>query len=103
MKKVMNINDIREGEAKGVEVDGISILIVRYNGKVFAFEDRCSHQEMPISENYEIEGGKLICMWHGAEFDIETGKNISLPAPAPLRKFEVSVDENGDIYVKFEK
>ncbi len=100
MKRVMNISEIREGEAKGVEVEGLPLLIVKYNGKVFVFEDRCSHQDMPISENYEIEGMKLICMWHGAEFELETGKNISLPAPAPLKKFETVIDEKGDIYVK---
>jgi nitrite reductase/ring-hydroxylating ferredoxin subunit len=57
---------------------------------------------MPISENYDLEGGKLICMWHGAEFDLETGKNLSMPAPAPIKKFETEIN-NGEIFVIIEE
>lgn len=104
MKKVRvcNINDIRDGEARGFEIDDTPILIVKQNGKVYAFEDVCSHQHMPISENYDLEEGKLICMWHGAEFELETGKNLSLPAPAPIKKFDVEIDENGNIMIIIE-
>lgn len=102
MKKVANTKDIGEGEAKGFVVDGFPVLIVKKDGKIYAFEDRCSHQDMPISENYEIEGQKIICMWHGAEFSLETGENLSLPAPAPIKKLNVRVDENGDIFVEID-
>lgn len=100
--RVANESEIKEGEAKGFVVEGFPVLVVKKDGKIYAFEDRCSHQDMPISENYEIEGKKIICMWHGAEFDLETGKNLSMPAPEPIRKLEVKVEENGDIFVKIE-
>ncbi len=100
--KVGRVEDVQENQAVGVEVEGISILIVKKDGKIYVFEDRCSHQEMPISENYDLEGGKLICMWHGAEFDLETGKNLSMPAPAPIKKFETEIN-NGEIFVIIEE
>jgi nitrite reductase/ring-hydroxylating ferredoxin subunit len=101
--KVGRVEDVQENHAVGVEVEGISLLIVKKDGKIYVFEDRCSHQEMPISENYDLEGGKLICMWHGAEFDLETGKNLSMPAPAPIKKFETEINNNGEIFVIIEE
>jgi nitrite reductase/ring-hydroxylating ferredoxin subunit len=41
-------------------------------------------------------------MWHGAEFDLETGKNLSMPAPAPIKKFKTEISEDGDIFVILE-
>jgi nitrite reductase/ring-hydroxylating ferredoxin subunit len=100
--KVANEKDVPENQAIGIEVEGISFLVVKKDGKIYVFEDRCSHQEMPISENYELEGGKIICMWHGAEFDLETGKNLSMPAPSPIKKFKTEISEDGDIFVILE-
>lgn len=99
-KLLFNINDIPDNSVKGISVDGEDYLVIKLNGKVYVYEDRCSHQDMPISENYELEGEKIICMWHGAEFDIKTGKNLSMPAPAPLRKIPIQIDENGNVFLE---
>ncbi len=100
MKKVLNIYEMKDGEVKGVEVDGFPVLLIKYKGRIYAYEDRCSHQDMPISENYEVEGERITCMWHGAEFDIFSGKNLSMPAPSPIKKLNVYVDSNGDVFVE---
>lgn len=98
-KFLLNVKDIQDNSAKGVSVDGEYYLIIKLGGKIYVYEDRCSHQDMPISENYEIEGEKIICMWHGAEFDIKTGKNLSMPAPAPIKKMPIEIDENGNVFL----
>jgi 3-phenylpropionate/trans-cinnamate dioxygenase ferredoxin subunit len=40
-----------------------------------------------------IHGGATIeCAWHGARFDMATGKAIRLPAIKPLKTYEVTID-----------
>lgn len=96
---LLNINDIQNRTAKGLTVDGKDYIVIKFDDKIYVYEDRCPHQDMQISENYEIEGRKIVCMWHGAEFDIETGTNLSMPAPAPLKKIHTMVDESGNVFV----
>lgn len=96
---LINSEDIPDNSAKGITKEGENYLVIKLGGKIYVYEDRCSHQDMPISENYEIDGEKIICNWHGAEFDIKTGKNLSMPAPAPIKKLIVEIDENGNVFV----
>ncbi len=100
MNKVFLLNekDIPENSARGISRGVENYLVIKLGGKIYVYEDRCSHQDMPISENYEIDGEKITCGWHGAEFDIKTGKNLSMPAPAPIKKISIEIDENGNIF-----
>ena len=40
----------------------------------------------------EVTGHEIQCPIHGARFDLKTGRNLSLPAVRPIRRYEVRVD-----------
>ena len=98
--KVTSVDDIKEDGIYPFVVGDFQIIIIRVGSDFFAFEDRCSHQDMPLSEGGEIDRDKYIltCGWHGATFSLRTGNNLSLPAFEPIRKFELKI-EDGLIYV----
>ncbi len=48
-----------------------------------------------------LEGKTLTCTYHGAQFNVETGKALCLPAVDGVETFEVKVEDD-DIYVLIE-
>ncbi len=74
------------------------ILLVRNGKKVYAIGYLCSHMEQGL-EGGGVEEGSWVCPHHGARFDLETGKALSMPAVDPIPTYEVKV-ENDTVYVK---
>jgi 3-phenylpropionate/trans-cinnamate dioxygenase ferredoxin subunit len=76
------------------------IALFRIGDEVFAVGDRCSHAEASLAEgevfDYEVE-----CPRHGSEFDLRTGKPLSLPATKPVPTYEVVV-EGGIAFLNWE-
>ena len=77
------------------------IAMFRIGDEVFALSDRCSHAEASLAEgevfDYEVE-----CPRHGSEFDLRTGKPLSLPATKPVPTYEVVI-EDGVVYLMWEE
>jgi 3-phenylpropionate/trans-cinnamate dioxygenase ferredoxin subunit len=70
------------------EVDGYRVRVAQVNGRLYAFEDRCTHDDSPF-EDAPIEDCEIICPRHGARFSLQSGEALSPPAYEPLRIFEV--------------
>jgi toluene monooxygenase system ferredoxin subunit len=63
------------------------VLLVNVDGRISAFEDRCAHLAVPLSEG-KLEGGVLVCRAHEWRYDALTGESIN-PRGARLRPFPV--------------
>ena len=74
------------------DVDGYRVRVAKVNGKLYAFEDRCTHDDSPF-DDAPIEDSEIICPRHGARFCLRTGAALSPPAYEPLRIFEVRENE----------
>jgi 3-phenylpropionate/trans-cinnamate dioxygenase ferredoxin component len=85
--------DLPERGVLGVEVAGERIVLVTTgDGAVYALKDRCSHADFPLSDGQVLDGGRLECQYHGAKFDVATGRAVALPAIRPVKTYEVRVD-----------
>ena len=80
------------------ELEGYRVRVARVSGTLYAFEDRCTHDDSPF-DDAPIEDCEIICPRHGARFSLQTGEVLSPPAYEPLRIFEVRED-NGRIQVR---
>jgi 3-phenylpropionate/trans-cinnamate dioxygenase ferredoxin subunit len=89
--------DCPVGTLKGVRADGIPVVLANVGGSVCAVHDECSHEAYPLSDG-ELEGGDIVCIYHGARFDACSGARKSLPAIRPVKAYPVEV-RDGDIYV----
>ncbi len=98
--RVAAVSDLPPNKLLGVELDGHRVCLANADGRIYAFRDNCSHQDFPLSAG-EMDDGTVECAWHGAKFDMESGRALSLPAIRPIETYPVKVEEN-DIFVELE-
>lgn len=100
--RICALEDIKPGKSIRVKVGDNAIAIVRTPaGEVKALDDKCSHGEISLSEGF-IDNETIECWAHGAKFDLNTGKPLSLPAYEPVATYEVLID-NGEIFLEIEE
>jgi NADPH-dependent 2,4-dienoyl-CoA reductase/sulfur reductase-like enzyme/nitrite reductase/ring-hydroxylating ferredoxin subunit len=95
--KVAEDKQLPEGKPLVVEHEGKEVMIVRTGGRIYAVGHECTHYGGPLSEG-GISGGCVICPWHQAAFDLESGEMVRPPALNNLPRYPVKVEE-GDVYL----
>ncbi|MBA3330299.1 MAG: Rieske 2Fe-2S domain-containing protein [Actinobacteria bacterium] len=77
-----------------VHAGQVSVGVYNIGGKLYALEDRCSHDDGPLAEgDWEPDEGVVVCPRHGARFDIRSGRALTLPAFQPVDTFPVRVED----------
>ena len=88
---VARVSEIPIGRGLCVQVDGIDVGLFRAEGRIYAMENRCPHQGIPLSEG-SLEGAVITCRAHGWDFDVRTGHRPTDPDGFPIPCFPVEVD-----------
>jgi 3-phenylpropionate/trans-cinnamate dioxygenase ferredoxin component len=96
--KIAVTSDLPSGQATAFEVEGQRLAVFNVGGIYYAIEDTCPHAGGPLSEG-SVEGCKVTCPWHGADFDLKTGAVLGPPAFEGVKTFKVVV-EGDDIKVE---
>jgi len=91
--KVAEIDDLDDGELMLVEVDDEPVCLAKVDGAVYAFTDNCTHISGPLNEG-ELDGEVLTCPWHGAQFNVRTGKVLRGPARQDIQTYPIRVEGN---------
>jgi 3-phenylpropionate/trans-cinnamate dioxygenase ferredoxin component len=85
-------SDVSIGERLFVEIDGLAIVVFNIAGQLFAIGDVCTHDNGPLGDGL-LDGNTVVCPRHGAEFDIRTGKALTLPAVVDIPAYPIRVVE----------
>jgi len=85
--EVAKVNEIPDGKMKHVEVDGKEVLVANIGGKFCAISDRCGHMNALLSMG-NLTGNTVTCPFHGAKFDVITGKKLTEPILTPSQGME---------------
>lgn len=93
-------DELPDGERIVTEIGELWVVVFNVNGRLYAVEDRCTHDDGPLAEG-ELDGAKVECPRHGAIFDLETGKP-TFPAIKPTPRFAVKV-EGDEVLVDIEQ
>ena len=96
--KVADLSECPPGQLLEVEAERERIVLANIDGDLYALQDRCSHQDLPLSDG-ELDGDRLECLYHGARFDVCTGKAVGLPAIKPVGTYPVEL-RGEEIYVQ---
>lgn len=104
-------SDITVGQLAKYKVDGESVVIYHLEDGFYATQKSCPHTFGPLDRGKIIEGSKIQCPLHRAEFDIKSGQAIKWANFPPgiqllnalrkqkcLKTFPVKV-ENGQVSV----
>jgi 3-phenylpropionate/trans-cinnamate dioxygenase ferredoxin component len=96
---VCRLDELPEAMALPFEIDGVVVAVVRIGASVYAIEDRCSHQDVPLSEgSVDVFECSIECIKHGSMFDLRTGDPLCLPATRPVPVYKTTV-RDGDVVV----
>jgi 3-phenylpropionate/trans-cinnamate dioxygenase ferredoxin subunit len=99
---VAGIDELLEGKAIRVVVDGATVLMARAGNEVFAIGNQCTHQGAGLDRGViKIAGSvrTVTCPAHGSTFNLETGKVMRPPATKPVPVYDVKV-EDGRVLVR---
>jgi 3-phenylpropionate/trans-cinnamate dioxygenase ferredoxin subunit len=96
---VCPVEELPPGTVKIVSAGPLAVGVYNCGGEYFALEDRCSHDDGPLCEgDWDTEDCTVVCPRHGSNFDLRTGRPLTLPAVVPVDTFPVRV-VNGMIKV----
>jgi len=62
--------DLAPGEVRGVG----RYAVGNADGELFAVTRRCRHLGADLAEGSIDDDGCLVCPWHGAKYDVKTGR-----------------------------
>jgi len=85
------------GEAKEFACGDKMICIANVDGTLSAMDNVCLHRGGPLGQGM-VDGGKVICPWHGWEYDPRTGEASHNPT-AKVAVYPVKV-EGDDVMVE---
>jgi nitrite reductase (NADH) small subunit len=84
-----------EGEAKEFPLGDKVICVANVNGTISAMDNVCLHRGGPLGQGV-IEGDKVVCPWHGLQWDRKPGQAGHNPG-----KSSVSLKvEAGDVMIE---
>jgi nitrite reductase/ring-hydroxylating ferredoxin subunit len=118
MKYACELDELKEKEPMVVDLDGKEIGLILWKGAVHAYENFCPHMGGPVclggvyarvkgqldddrrmvKEYVDENELRLVCPWHGFEFDLATGEHLP-GSRFHLRKYEAEI-RNGQVYVR---
>src|ERR1700733_8878585 len=85
-----------ENQAKEFPCGDRVLCIANVNGTITAMDNVCLHRGGPLGQG-DIEGGKVVCPWHGWQWDPRTGAAVN-NSNAKIRVYPVKI-ENGDLMI----
>ncbi|MDT8324676.1 MAG: Rieske (2Fe-2S) protein [Bacteroidota bacterium] len=95
--KVADYSGLRDGVGVSVRVRDMEVALFRRGGAVYAFENLCPHQHIPVLSEGELDGVILTCPMHGWRFDVTDGRCVH--ASGRLRTFPVH-REGEDVFIE---
>ncbi len=97
---VAKLSDIPDPGKRTFEVDDRLVVLIRAGEQVFCLEDLCTHDGGPLSDgSLNTDDMSIACPRHGAKFDIQSGRHMTMPATEPTILHEAKV-QGDDIFVK---
>ncbi|MFZ5697666.1 MAG: Rieske (2Fe-2S) protein [Pseudomonadota bacterium] len=109
---VCKASDLPVGSHKEFAVNGETVLVFHLDDGFYATQNRCTHLFMSLKKGKLIDGCKIQCPFHRAQFDVRTGAvacwanfppgvqmlNV-VRGEKPLKTFATSV-VNGEVFVE---
>ena len=81
--RLVAVDDLGDSHVTVVEETPHGTIAVGISaGKPFAVSNRCRHLVASLGEGRVTTEGCLQCPWHGARYDVETGKMVRGPQGA---------------------
>ncbi len=91
LETVGPLAELPDGEGFLFRSGAYQIALFRAGAGVRALENECPHAGASLCSGF-TDGKIVVCPWHGWEFDIESGKGISV-AGIDVETFRVVIED----------
>ena len=95
--KIAQTIDIPENKGKEVELNGNRIAIFHANGRYYALEALCRHQDGSLAPG-KINGEVVECPLHFWHYNIRTGELLDYLKDVKLETYDLDIRGN-DIFI----
>lgn len=85
------LSELPPGSVQRVHVGAMAVAVANVDGEIYAVSDTCTHAQISLSEGGLI-GRQIVCPWHGAMFDLKTGRPTCGPAVDPVRCYQTRIE-----------
>ncbi|MEI6462357.1 MAG: Rieske 2Fe-2S domain-containing protein [bacterium] len=99
--KVLNEGELKNDELKEIVVKGAKFTLCKVKDEYYGIDRFCSHKEGPLAEGFLENDYTVVCPWHGAKFDIRSGKCLGLPATEDIGTYKI-VKKGNEVFVEIE-
>ncbi|MEM4274624.1 MAG: Rieske 2Fe-2S domain-containing protein [Candidatus Nitrosocaldaceae archaeon] len=96
--KVANKDEIPIGKGKEFNANGVRIAIFNVNGRYYATEALCRHQDGPLAEG-KLIGDIIECPWHFWHYNVRTGELLDFLRDVKLNVYKIEIRDDF-IYVE---
>jgi 3-phenylpropionate/trans-cinnamate dioxygenase ferredoxin subunit len=98
---VGKVGDVKPGRLSAFDAAGVRIAVANADGRLFAIDELCTHEECSLADEGTLEGTVVTCGCHGAQFDVSTGQVVAPPAFESLKVYPLRVTGD-DIVIELE-
>jgi nitrite reductase (NADH) small subunit len=91
--KVGDERDIKENQGKEINVNGIRIALFHANGRYYAIEALCRHQDGSLAPG-KIDGEVVECPLHSWHYNIKTGELLDYLEGVKLTTYKIKIKDN---------
>jgi nitrite reductase (NADH) small subunit len=70
--RVATVGEIPVGRGKCLEVEGVPLAVFNVGGQYQVVSGSCPHEGGPLGDG-PLLGDRVVCPWHGFDFDVRTG------------------------------
>jgi len=100
LERLCSVHDVPDGQAARFELGRNAVAVVRLGDDWYAIGDRCSHQNVSLSEGDVLPDSlELECWKHGSCFSLVDGQPHALPATKPVPTYTLKI-EGDDVFVE---
>lgn len=76
-------SELEAGKPRRLQVAGTGVVLLRDGEQVLAVGEHCPHLGAPMQDGW-VDRARIVCPWHGSQFQARTGTVLRGPATAPL-------------------
>ena len=92
--RVGHREEIKANHGKEITINGTRIALFNANGKYYAIEALCRHQDGSLAPG-KIDGEVVECPLHSWHYNIKTGELLDYLEGVKLTTYKVDIIDNG--------
>jgi nitrite reductase/ring-hydroxylating ferredoxin subunit len=90
LQVILKLANVPSGSMRSCVLDDRELLICHTREGLFALDNICTHAHARLCEG-RLRATRLVCLLHGASFDVRDGRVLAAPAEVALPTYALRV------------